>query len=197
MKELELSVQVRNNRLKERREALGMNQKMFAKAAGIPVSTYGHLEGLRCSPITKTDKGYEWKKTTLNLANYYDVEPEELFPVSVLDIKSPIATRKLDSKDIMPLLSESRYQQELIEPPDSALERKEENEILQSTLTSLPPREAQALRLHYGFNKNGEHNITEIASMLDVCPERVRQIIQTALWRMHSRLKPKKKLNPL
>jgi RNA polymerase sigma factor (sigma-70 family) len=51
VKDLELTVTVRNNRLKERRAALGMNQKTFCAAVGIDLNQYQGLESLRVSPL--------------------------------------------------------------------------------------------------------------------------------------------------
>lgn len=55
VKEFEVEVKLRNNLLKERRKALGMNQEEFAEAAGVNLTRYRNLECLRESPLKPLD----------------------------------------------------------------------------------------------------------------------------------------------
>ena len=47
MKELEVTVQLRNNRLKKRRKELNMTQKQIASSINSHTAVYGALETLR------------------------------------------------------------------------------------------------------------------------------------------------------
>lgn len=51
MKELRLLVRLKNNRLVERREALGLTQKMMSEVIGIHHHVYANLENLRLPPV--------------------------------------------------------------------------------------------------------------------------------------------------
>jgi RNA polymerase sigma factor (sigma-70 family) len=183
MKDLELTVRLRNNRLKERRDALGMSLKTFALAANVPKTPYQELELLRRSPIAEVDGSWQWQKIALKLAAFYEVDPEELFPPTILDIKTPLVIRKLDANDILPLPPQN--QQKLIDSPDVALEHRERNERVESVLASLKPQQAQVLRLRFGLNKDGEHLYSEIASALNIPRERVRLIEEAAFRQLY------------
>lgn len=182
MKELELTLRLRNNRLKERRDALGMSQAELAAAAGVSVSAYQELEALRRSPQTHGDGCWRWRDIALQLARFHCVEPEELFPPSVLAVETPVASRRVNGDDIFPLLSQ--HQERLLEAPDVAHDREELRERVRYALASLSPREAEVLRQRFGLDGGEERTLNEIGAALDVGPERVRQIEARALRRL-------------
>lgn len=51
----------------------------------------------------------------------------------------------------------------------------------------LNPKERAALRLRYGLDDGGERTLTQIAKVLDVSPERTRQIILNAMEKLRKR----------
>lgn len=51
MKELELTLRVRNNRLKQRRLSLGLTTHAIAEAAGVSYSAYIDMENMKSSPL--------------------------------------------------------------------------------------------------------------------------------------------------
>ena len=179
MKELELTLRLRNNRLKQRRDALGMTQAALAAAAGVGVATYQELEGLRRSPQVQGAFGGRWREVALQLARFHCVEPEVLFPPSVLKVETPVASRKVDGDDLSPLLTQ--HQQRLLEAPDVAHDREELREQVAFALSRLSPREAQVLRLRFGLDGDGARTFDEIGAVLEVGKERVRQIEAKAL----------------
>ena len=174
MKELELTLRVRNNRLKERREQLGMNQSDFASAAGVSLSAYRELEGLRRSPRVQRNGWWRWRDIALQLARFHCVEPDELFPPAVLSVDTPVASRRINGDDLFPLLS--AHQERLLEGPDGAHERAELREQVDRALATLPPRDAEVLRLRYGLDDGGERTLDQIGEVFDIQRERVRQI---------------------
>ena len=187
MKEIELTVRVRNNRLKERRLELGMNQAEFAAAAQVSLTAYRELEALRRSPLLQGDHCWRWRDIALQLARFHCVEPEELFPPAVLGIKTPVASRRINGDDIFPLLS--AHQERLLEGPEAEHDRAELHVALQGALGRLPPRDARVLRLRYGLEDGEERTLEEVGVVLDVTQERIRQIEARALSRLriHSR----------
>jgi RNA polymerase sigma factor (sigma-70 family) len=180
VKEIELTLRLRNNRLKERREALGMTQPELAAAAGVSPSAYQELEALRRSPRKREDGG--WRDIATQLARFHCVEPEELFPPSVLAVETPVATRRINAGDILPLLS--AHQQRLLEGPDAAHDRAELREQVQRALAGLRPREAEVLRLRFGLDGGDERTLEQAGVVLDVQKERVRQLEARALRRL-------------
>lgn len=182
MKELELTLRLRNNRLKQRRDALGMTQAALAAAAGVSVAAYQELEGLRRSPQAGDAGGWRWREAALLLARFHCVEPEVLFPPSVLKVETSVASRKVDAAELSPLLTQ--HQQRLLEAPDVAHDREELREQVKLALARLSPREAQVLRLRFGLDGDGVRTLNEIGAALDVGPERVRQIEAKALQKL-------------
>jgi RNA polymerase sigma factor (sigma-70 family) len=177
VKELELTLRVRNNRLKERREALGMNQPEFAAAAGVSLTAYRELECLRLTPRARIDG--PWRKIALQLASFHCVEPEDLFPPAVLGVERPVAVRRVDAADIYPLLT--AHQERLLEGPDGAHERAELREQVDRALAGLRPRDAEVLRLRFGLEDGEERTLEEIGAAFDLTRDRIRQLEARAL----------------
>lgn len=179
MKELELSLRIRNNRLKERREALGMTQGEFAAAVGMNRSTYGALECLRLAPLGRSG---EWKECVLQLARFHCVEPEELFPSTVLKIKTSSARRKIDGVEIGALLS-GHAEPPLIEGPEEVIDRRALMTALKDALVALPPIMSEVLRSRFGLDDVEPRTLEAIGEELGVGRTRVRQIEIDALER--------------
>lgn len=51
MKDLNVTVRVRNNQLLARRRAMGLTQDVVGRGAGLDRVRYGQLEGLRARPV--------------------------------------------------------------------------------------------------------------------------------------------------
>jgi len=66
---------------------------------------------------------------------------------------------------------------------DRAMERFLAEEI-ESSLATLPPRDAKVLRLYFGLDGGREHTLEEIGGMLGVTRERIRQLRDRALKRL-------------
>jgi RNA polymerase primary sigma factor len=60
-------------------------------------------------------------------------------------------------------------------------EQRELSERLASALASLEPRERAVLRMRFGLEKSDEQTLTEVAAVMGVSRERIRQIEQAAL----------------
>ena len=60
-------------------------------------------------------------------------------------------------------------------------EHRELTERLTAALDSLDPRERAVLRMRYGLDKSDEQTLTEVAAVMGVSRERIRQIEQAAL----------------
>lgn len=134
--EFEVTVTIRNNLLKSRRLAAGLTMREVAEGASIKPYVYGQYEAMKRSPLTK--KG-EWKETATQLAEYWKVTPEVLWPGAVLAIEEVEASRTYGEEEFGQLMS-SWHQQQLL-PPDELLMAKANAERIEEVLASLPPQE--------------------------------------------------------
>ena len=57
-------------------------------------------------------------------------------------------------------------------------------DVVDDSLTTLPPRDAKVLKLYFGLDGGREHTLEEIGGMLGVTRERVRQLRDRALKRL-------------
>jgi len=185
VRELELTFRLRNNRLKERREALRVTQPELAAAAGVELSTYRALEAMRTSPQARRKGCLGWRDVSHQLARFHCVEPDELFPPVVLAVKTPVTRRRIDGDDTFPLLS--AHQEQLLESPKAAHDRAELREQLRRILASLNPRDAEVLRLRFGLDDGEERTLDQVGRILNVQRERVRQLEARAMRMLHPR----------
>lgn len=181
MRELELTLRVRNNRLKERRINLGMSQRTLAKAIGVSGESYGGLESMRISPLKRNG---DWRQIAIKLAKFHCVEPEELFPPAVQAVERPVAVRKMDATDLYEL--PPTHRERLLEGPESALVCTELREAVQQVLSQLTPKEANILRLRLGFEDGEEYTLEEVGERYGVTRERIRHLEAKALARLRN-----------
>lgn len=178
MKELELTLRVRNNRLKERRVALAMTQGQFAAAAGISLNAYRELEAMRAKPQKASG---DWRSIATALATFHCVDPGELFPDAVLKIDTPVSVRTIDGADIARLIGSTQSQN-----PHELYENAELNSRISAALESIPPRFAKILRMKFGLDDDIERSTAEIGAEFGVTVSRVHQLSQMAISRLRA-----------
>lgn len=171
MKEVELTLRLRNNRLKERRLALGLSQAKLASAVGCNTPAYSLLENMRASPLRKDGR---WRKVPLRLAAFFEVDVVELFPPSICKVAEPIYVHKLDEVDVRALTG--AHSLRMIKSPEVPLDRKELRAALKKELDLIEPRNAEILRRLYGLEGQDKQTLREIAKIFGISRERVRQI---------------------
>lgn len=177
MKELEVEVRVRNNRLKERRRALGLSQTMLGKAIGISQNTYSALECMRIKPIDKIGR---WTTTARKLAAFYDADLEELFPDAVVDFGKPTSVRQFDHDEFGLLLGQQSQNLLMEQNPEESCQHAELKSKVSEILQTLTPKEADILKSLYGID-NDEMTLTEISKLYNVSSNRIHQIANKAL----------------
>jgi RNA polymerase primary sigma factor len=77
-------------------------------------------------------------------------------------------------------------------PSDQAIHRDEEERTAE-LLKCLPERQQEILRLRFGLEGRREHTLTEIAAIVGVTRERIRQIESKALARLRTEWPPRQK----
>ena len=70
------------------------------------------------------------------------------------------------------------------EEPDERTQREALREVLESSLTHLPVREAQVLKMYFGLDGEEPHTLEQIGQEFSVSRERIRQIKDRALVRL-------------
>ena len=193
-KPIRMIVKLVNNQLRERREELGLSQEQLADRIGIHLHQYGGLECMRDKPIRGDGK---WTRAALEIAEYFGVAVEDLFPGVVLAVAHNTVERKLDEFEVGALL-ESYSDRAALGPEAMLLEASEaerRNAAVVSAVRSLTPREAKILTDRFGLegakirkgytNPDGtvsrEHTLDEIAAKEQRSARRIRGIEATAL----------------
>lgn len=170
MKDFELTMRLKNNRLKQRREELGMSQKRFAEAVGITHGTYNAFENMRMSPLTARG---DWSETACKLASFHGLTVGDLFPAAVLSVQRSQAVRKLSADEARALCS-------VAVEPDDRLESDQRRTVVTKALQRLTSREAEVVRRRFGLGC-AESTLQEIADGQGCGKERIRQIEMKAL----------------
>lgn len=165
MKEFELTLKLHNNLLKQRRLALGLTPKELARKIGIDYNRYLMYENLRTSPLKKD---LSFRLTALKIADFYFVQPEELWPDAILAVKCPTINREIEANK---LLAVTKLNVSSISPIDSLLE-KEEKEAVSEAFKALPKRLQKVLEGRIIEGKT----FTELANEMNCSRARVQQL---------------------
>ena len=153
------------------RSELGLSAAALCERVAISQSAYSALETMREKPIGP--KG--WRLIARKLADFYFVEPDELFPPVVCAVEKAVALRKMDGEDIAALC--------MGKPSAPSLEQTERVVAVHDALSSLRPRERDILARRFGIGRD-EQTMQEIAAELGVSRSRVMQIEANALRHM-------------
>lgn len=171
----EVTIRVRNNLLKQRRDRLGLSQKRLAEMIGISLWGYGALEGLHRPPVTLSGI---WRRCALSIAAFYEVKPEELWPDEILAVERSTVVRQIHGPDLLALASQ--YQEDAALPPGRDLDQAELKETVENVLKTLSPREASVLREKFGLDGEDPQVNAEIAQRYGVSTARLWQIERKA-----------------
>ena len=190
VKDLELQLRIRNNRLKERRLTLGLTRVALAEKAGVPTSTYVSLENLKLSPLCKYrlpegrgaaawSESLVWSTSATKLAAFYMVPPEELWPAAILAVRKNVIETKVDAATL--LLARSELVPQQLPSPEDIAEQSEQVRVVGEALMHLTQREQRVLHMHFGIGCDGEYTLAEIGQDFEVTGSRIMQIERKAL----------------
>jgi len=179
-----VKVRVYNNRLKQRREALGLSLKKLAETIGTSGGgEIGSLETMVASPLRKYSDGTSvWRDVVVKLATFFCCEPEDLFPDHAL-------VGKVTSLDYFVNQDQLDALIERATDPAMALEAAEQRQLLKENLPkaigTLPEREQKVLRLRFGLDGSDPMTLEKVRETLGITSkEMVRQIECRALSRL-------------
>lgn len=199
MKELELTLTLRNNRLKARREALGFNRRQFCKLTKISETEYGQLESLKQSPFCfrkgrfkqaqsqfDTDQ-IPWRLIVIKLCSFYKVLPEELFPPVICAVQKSTVVKVLDEIDLQkliplkePLFLSSAQEQDLKSGEEKYI-IKEYAHLTMEAISTLSMLEQIILKQRFGLDGNNDMTLEEIGAKYNLSRERIRQLEKKGL----------------
>lgn len=191
MEDFSVQMRLHNNQLKGRREELGLTQKALAAAIGIHLQAYCAYEcfgyNRPTSDIAKpwNTKTKNWSKFALKIAAFYCVEPEELFPDSILSVVKNLFEKKVSKEAAHALISDSQKRNAL--PPDHQIdERLNLKAALDKAMVGLSPNERHVLTTRF-LEESGDTNV-KLGETLGVSGNRIYQIEANALRKLrHSR----------
>lgn len=170
-KEIRMTVRIRNNRLLEAREKLGLNQYKAAKAIGIPVTHLMDYEKMKRQPVTDTG---EWKDCALKICILYEAQPDYLWTDTIMSVRSSDAVMKFGAADI-PTMQAAQQ--------PSQLEVYMNREQVTQLLDGLNKKDRKVIEMRFGIGC-AEQTLSEIGLAFGVNRERIRQIEAYALGKL-------------
>lgn len=184
MKEFDVRIRIKNNRLVERREKLGVSALAFAAMVGVNYVTYIKYENLKSYPLRGKSPG-SWTAQAKKIADFYGVQPEELWPNIVRKIKKNEVRKKINAEQAYLLVGEGTAR--LSENTEDTVIKRELARDINAVLATLTPREEKVLRCLY----KEDLTLQEVGEKMGVSPGRIRQIEQKALRRLRHSSKSK------
>jgi transcriptional regulator with XRE-family HTH domain len=187
MKEFHLTMQLRNNLLRSRRVALGLNVRQLSDASGVSYHSALGLEAMRISPLAKRTN--DWRPSVVKLAKFFKCEPGQLFPAEIMLVETSKVSAEVDAEKALALARISNTPLELPPTPEELLDVSEQVEELQTLLYELSERERTVIEM---VTRGEDH--AEIGRKLKVGRSRAGQIYTIALRKMrtmHHRRKQK------
>lgn len=172
-KDIELTIRLKNNQLKQRRMQLGLTQKNMANFIGIGHAVYGALENLRY-PVK--DRDGEWTSAVKKIADFFDTEPSILFPEWLDLVQEPVVTKLMDYEKLHALAMHASERKTLEEVVDHNLLA----DKITEALDTLKPRDQSVVSRYFGIGTS-RMTLEEIAKEDGVTRERIRQILSHAL----------------
>ncbi len=100
----------------------------------------------------------------------------------VLSLESPMGSDDSDLK-LVDILSSNDYR------ADSNITQEENKQIIEELLKTLPPRDAEIIRMYFGIGKSHRYTLDEIGAYFNLTRERVRQIKNKAMQQLRKNAK--------
>jgi RNA polymerase sigma factor (sigma-70 family) len=181
MSDYRINVKVRNARLLRAIEAAGyVSGAKFAEKVGI---TYqNQLIGYLNLSVSPYDKKGNLRESAEKLCVFLNKGPDELWSEEQMTpLQKNRAEREVSGEQVQCLMDSREAESDL--NPQLLLEKKESIAELDAALEKLRPRQRMVLRLRFGLDGR-VHTLEEIAVVLDVGKERIRQIQFNAIKQM-------------
>jgi len=182
MKDFELQMRLRNNRIKARRVELGLSARQLADVVGLSYPMVLEYEGLKESPLAKRGED-PWRPSAKKLAEFFGCSCDELWPEAVLAVKKPVLTMDVDAPQLAMLAGAESARLALPSPEQAAIEHNLSDQV-RRVLKTLTPREEKILRMRFGIGKTGggrDYTRDALGDIEDCSGNRISQIEHKAL----------------
>ncbi len=179
-KEFRVTMQLRNNRMLEIREAHGWTQHQAAAACGVAPQAWGGLETLREHPMRWYGGGkgkprfLAWSQAARAISVALEVEPEKLWPEAVQGVKGGRHSLRVGADEARALMGSVQDTAQLVDGAELA-------EQTRKVLATLTMREEKVLRMRFGIGEKSDHTLEEVGQEFEVGRGRIQQIEAKAL----------------
>ena len=181
MDEYNVKVTVRNNLILKAIKDFGYtNLNNFAKATGVSITGLYSLVNLMEPPVGV--KG-EFIKSAKDLMEVLGACPSELWTDEQLTLRlDSNRTERVMSKEALQITLQSSARSLIgLDYPEQEMVEEELKTIVNDRLDSLTPREANILRLRFGFDGGEGRTLEEVGKVFKVTREQIRHIEARAL----------------
>jgi DNA-directed RNA polymerase sigma subunit (sigma70/sigma32) len=182
MNEYRVKITVKNNLLLSAMEAAGYigwgSVSRFAEDAGVSATQVSMLITMKMAPIGEEGEFTAAAKAVMEVLG---AAPSDLWTDVQLNTRlhRNSAETTVDGRALAVMLEQHQEAMTLPSPEEGA-ERTLERKLVAGLLERVPPRQAKVLALRFGIGCN-EHRLDQIADILGVTVERVRQIESVSL----------------
>jgi len=163
-----------NAKLRGLREELGLSQRGFARRVRVSLSLVRKYEQGAATPLRH---GGGWKKTARRISRFHGIEPAELWPAAASELCADLAGATEVVAPVPLLVPGVTFLGGVVDSRELA-------DRTQEVLATLDPREAEVLRLRFGFGERRALTLKGVGKVLGVTRERIRQIEAKALRKM-------------
>ena len=175
---LRAKLRIRNNGIIKARKELGYSQPRLAAVVGIPVSILRELEWLDYSG--RDSKFLHAEK----LAGFLDLDIKDVYPEELAGSALPSKFVRYQEFHGLELKDALNRHKELPSPTDDA---DVVQEAVVRQLDNLPERARRVLCLRFGLEGEAPASLEQVAKIIGVTRERIRQIERVALQKIGSR----------
>jgi len=170
MKEFRLVAKLRNNRLMELRESLGLTTVQLAEKAGISYAIYIKLENMDPRAPIWGKRGKfgkpRWLSGPLALEKFYKFPASYLFPDAIKEITKVRSERRFNAEEMFTAINGPAIL--AAGDPESAVASNELRERVREVLATLTDRQRRVIEMRFGLGDNdSDHTISEVAEMLE------------------------------
>lgn len=187
MMDYRVTVSVRNNRILELGEQIGLNSAAaIAKASGVHQTVVGEYINLKVAPINSRG---DWRPSALRLAEALACEPDDLWSdeQKTMELATNKAHRNVSGAQLKELAS-----------PEQTYLQDQTSMVIHNAVDELPKIMALIIGMRFGLEPfDREHTLEEIGNAVGISRERVRQIQEKALTRLRTQSRKGKPINSL
>jgi len=175
-------IRFKHSPLYNARKELNYTLQEMADAIGIAKPTLWNWENFRSYPRTN-GRGcrHRVRKAVEVLCSITGLSYSELFPKEFKDAVNTKRGRKIEIEFRTKQLPEWTERNLLLPDPEELYIKKERFESIKPFFAQLPEQYQRVLVLRYGLEDNRERTLEEIAQILSLTRERIRQIEARAL----------------